>query len=80
MPSISAWRKSLPDTTWRSANAISAAATGLVGRRPDGRPVGVRRLAASGGVVRLGMVHYTTFDEVDRLVATLGALASRPGF
>jgi cysteine desulfurase family protein (TIGR01976 family) len=36
-------------------------------------------LAASGGVVRLGMVHYTTFDEVDRLLATLGALASRPG-
>ncbi len=36
-------------------------------------------LATSGGVVRLGMVHYTTFDEVDRLLATLGALASRPG-
>ncbi|HYN47758.1 MAG TPA: cysteine desulfurase-like protein [Candidatus Nanopelagicales bacterium] len=36
-------------------------------------------LAASGGVVRLGMVHYTTFDEVDRLLATLGELASRPG-
>ena len=36
-------------------------------------------LAASGGVVRLGLVHYTTFDEVDRLLATLGELASRPG-
>jgi cysteine desulfurase family protein (TIGR01976 family) len=34
-------------------------------------------LAASGGVVRLGMVHYTTFDEVDRLLATLGELADR---
>ena len=37
-------------------------------------------LAASGGVVRLGMVHYTTVDEVDRLLATLGELADRgPG-
>jgi len=37
-------------------------------------------LAASGGVVRLGMVHYTTFEEVDRLVATLAELAGRgPG-
>ncbi len=36
-------------------------------------------LAPSGGVVRLGMVHYTTFDEVDRLLATLRALVSRPG-
>ncbi|MFH0751022.1 MAG: cysteine desulfurase-like protein [Chloroflexota bacterium] len=36
-------------------------------------------LGASGGVVRLGLVHYTTFDEVERLLATLGALASRPG-
>jgi len=36
-------------------------------------------LAASGGVVRLGLVHYTTIDEVDRLLATLRALASRPG-
>jgi cysteine desulfurase family protein (TIGR01976 family) len=32
-------------------------------------------LAASGGVVRLGMVHYTTFDEVDRLIGTLRELA-----
>jgi selenocysteine lyase/cysteine desulfurase len=37
-------------------------------------------LAESGGVVRLGMVHYTTFDEVDRLLGTLGELADRgPG-
>ena len=37
-------------------------------------------LAASGGVVRLGMVHYTTFDEVDRLIGTLHELAERgPG-
>jgi cysteine desulfurase family protein (TIGR01976 family) len=37
-------------------------------------------LAAAGGVVRLGMVHYTTFDEVDRLLATLAELAGRgPG-
>ncbi len=34
-------------------------------------------LAASGGVVRLGMVHYTTFDEVDRLIGTLHELAER---
>ena len=34
-------------------------------------------LAASGGVVRLGMVHYTTFDEVDRLIGTLRELAER---
>ena len=37
-------------------------------------------LAAAGGVVRLGMVHYTTFDEVERLLATLAELAGRgPG-
>ena len=37
-------------------------------------------LASSGGVVRLGMVHYTTFEEVDRLIETLGELAERgPG-
>ena len=37
-------------------------------------------LAASGGVVRLGMVHYTTFDEVDRLIGALRELAERgPG-
>jgi selenocysteine lyase/cysteine desulfurase len=34
-------------------------------------------LAASGGVVRLGMVHYTTFGEVDRLIGTLHELAER---
>jgi cysteine desulfurase family protein (TIGR01976 family) len=33
-------------------------------------------LAASGGVVRLGLVHYTTEDEVDRVVAALGAIAA----
>jgi cysteine desulfurase family protein (TIGR01976 family) len=36
-------------------------------------------LAGSGGVVRLGMVHYSTFEEVDRLLETLGELAARPG-
>ena len=36
-------------------------------------------LASSGGVVRLGAVHYTTVDEVDRLLGTLGELASLPG-
>ena len=37
-------------------------------------------LAAAGGVVRLGMAHYTTFDEVERLLATLAELAGRgPG-
>ena len=32
-------------------------------------------VAARGGVVRLGMVHYTTADEVDRLLAELIELA-----
>lgn len=32
-------------------------------------------LAPTGGVVRLGLVHYTTAAEVDRLVATLARLA-----
>jgi len=37
-------------------------------------------LAGSGGVVRLGMVHYTTLDEVDRLLEALRELAERgPG-
>jgi len=31
--------------------------------------------AADGGVVRLGLVHYTTVDEVDRLLAELAELA-----
>jgi cysteine desulfurase family protein (TIGR01976 family) len=31
-------------------------------------------LAAHGGAVRAGLLHYTTEDEVDRLVAALGAL------
>ena len=34
-------------------------------------------LAPTGGVVRLGLVHYTTAEEVDRLVETLGELTSR---
>ncbi len=34
-------------------------------------------LAPTGGVVRLGLVHYTTTEEVDRLVETLRALAAR---
>jgi cysteine desulfurase family protein (TIGR01976 family) len=34
-------------------------------------------LAQTGGVVRLGLVHYTTTDEVDRLLATLDELATR---
>ena len=33
-------------------------------------------LAATGGVVRLGLAHYTTPGEVERLVATLDELAS----
>jgi cysteine desulfurase family protein (TIGR01976 family) len=32
-------------------------------------------LAGSGGLVRIGLVHYNTLDEVDRLVAALGELA-----
>jgi cysteine desulfurase family protein (TIGR01976 family) len=34
-------------------------------------------LAPAGGVVRLGLVHYTTADEVDRLLEVLGELAGR---
>jgi cysteine desulfurase family protein (TIGR01976 family) len=34
-------------------------------------------LAPTGGVVRLGLVHYTTPAEVDRLMETLGELADR---
>jgi len=34
-------------------------------------------LAPTGGVVRLGLVHYTTTAEVDRLLATLGELAAQ---
>jgi cysteine desulfurase family protein (TIGR01976 family) len=33
-------------------------------------------LAPTGGVVRLGLVHYTTTDEVDRLLAALRELAA----
>ena len=32
-------------------------------------------VASAGGVVRLGLVHYTTAGEVDRLLAELSALA-----
>ena len=35
-------------------------------------------LAASGGMVRAGLVHYNTLEEVDRLVAAVAELA-RPG-
>ncbi len=34
-------------------------------------------LAPTGGVVRLGLAHYTTADEVDRLLETLDELAGR---
>jgi cysteine desulfurase family protein (TIGR01976 family) len=34
-------------------------------------------LAPTGGVIRLGLVHYTTPEEADRLLATLGELAAR---
>jgi selenocysteine lyase/cysteine desulfurase len=34
-----------------------------------------RRLGYSGDAVRLGFIHYNTREEVDRLVAALGALA-----
>lgn len=37
-------------------------------------------LAAAGGVVRVGLVHYTTAAEVERLLATLSEIAARrPG-
>ncbi len=37
-------------------------------------------LAASGGVVRLGLVHYSTAAEIDRLLLALADLAGRgPG-
>lgn len=34
-------------------------------------------LAPTGGVIRLGLVHYTTSSEVDRLLAALGELAAQ---
>ncbi len=34
-------------------------------------------LESSGGIVRIGLVHYNTPQEVDRLLATLGEFASR---
>ena len=38
----------------------------------------MRRLgiASKGGLVRIGFVHYNTFEEVDRVVAALGGLTS----
>jgi len=36
-------------------------------------------LAASGGVVRIGLTHYNTAAEVDRLVEALGRIAARTG-
>lgn len=36
-------------------------------------------LAADGGVVRVGLTHYNTADEVDRLVEALGRIAARSG-
>jgi selenocysteine lyase/cysteine desulfurase len=35
-------------------------------------------LAESGGVVRVGLTHYNTTDEVDRLVTELQAIAGTP--
>jgi len=35
-------------------------------------------LAAAGGVVRVGLTHYNTAAEVDRLVAELHAIAAVP--
>ena len=32
-------------------------------------------LDATGGLLRIGLVHYNTLEEVDRLVAALGELA-----
>jgi selenocysteine lyase/cysteine desulfurase len=36
-------------------------------------------LAAGGGVVRIGLTHYNTAAEVDRLVEALGRIAARTG-
>jgi selenocysteine lyase/cysteine desulfurase len=33
-------------------------------------------LAEVGGLVRIGLVHYNTLDEVDRLVVALGELTA----
>jgi selenocysteine lyase/cysteine desulfurase len=35
-------------------------------------------LSESGGLVRLGMVHYTTPDEIDRTLAELERIATAP--
>jgi len=34
-------------------------------------------LEGSGGMVRVGAVHYNTMEEVERLVAAVGSIASR---
>ena len=34
-------------------------------------------LAAGGGLLRIGLTHYNTFDEVDRLVEALGRIVAR---
>jgi cysteine desulfurase family protein (TIGR01976 family) len=36
-------------------------------------------LAATGGVVRIGLTHYNTAGEIDRLVASLGRIAAGAG-
>ena len=36
-------------------------------------------LADSGGVVRIGLTHYNTADEVDRLLEALGRIAAGAG-
>ena len=38
-------------------------------------PSGALGVAARGGAVRAGFLHYTTEDEVDRLLGALGELA-----
>jgi selenocysteine lyase/cysteine desulfurase len=35
----------------------------------------MKRLGLPDGAVRIGIVHYNTADEVDRLLAALGGLA-----
>jgi cysteine desulfurase family protein (TIGR01976 family) len=39
----------------------------------------MRRLGLPDGAVRVGIVHYNTADEVDRLLAALDTLATQPG-
>jgi selenocysteine lyase/cysteine desulfurase len=40
-------------------------------------PMRALGLAEHGGAVRAGFLHYTTEEEVDRLLAALGELVSR---